>query len=231
MMNWTGCLELVITGFVCGSVPWGYLVGRAHGIDIRQHGSGNIGATNVFRVLGKKWGILVFFLDALKGVAAVVGGWFLARAVGTDEQLAGIVTGIACILGHNYTPWLGFKGGKGIATSAGVLATILWLPMLIGLGIWALVVWLTRMVSAGSIAAAASLPLSTWFLTLGTPNHVIMTGFAILIATLAIWRHRTNIQRILAGTENRFGKTKARERVGDNGDNGDRVEDKKESKL
>ena len=195
---------LVITAlgaFLLGSIPTGYLVARAKGIDIRQHGSGNIGATNVFRTLGKPLGILVFFLDALKGFAAV----WLALRYGGPSAWPPILAAVAAIAGHNYTPWLGFKGGKGIATSAGVLIALMpWAVLAIAL-VWFAVFFATRYVSLASISAAAALPAAVgalWFY--GCGGSAPLLGFSLLIAALAIWRHRSNIERLMAGTEHRF---------------------------
>jgi glycerol-3-phosphate acyltransferase PlsY len=193
---------LVISGaFLLGSIPTGYLVARANGVDIRRHGSGNIGATNVFRTLGKPLGILVFFLDTLKGFAAV----WLAMRLGGASAWPGIAAAVAVIAGHNYTPWLGFKGGKGIATSAGVLVALMpWAVLAIAL-VWFAVFFATRYVSLASICAAASLPLAVgalWFYGCGGNGPLL--GFSALIAALAIWRHRSNIERLMAGTEHRF---------------------------
>jgi len=195
---------LVITAlgaFLLGSLPTGYLVARAKGIDIRQHGSGNIGATNVFRTLGEPLGILVFFLDALKGFAAV----WLALHYGGPSAWPPILAAVAVIAGHNYTPWLGFKGGKGIATSAGVLIALMpWAVLAIAL-VWFAVFFATRYVSLASISAAAALPAAVgalWFY--GCGGSAPLLGFSVLIAALAIWRHRSNIERLMAGTEHRF---------------------------
>jgi glycerol-3-phosphate acyltransferase PlsY len=187
--------------FLLGSIPTGYLVARAKGVDIRQHGSGNIGATNVFRTLGKPLGILVFFLDALKGFAAV---WLAAR-FGGPSAWPSILAAVAAIAGHNYTPWLGFKGGKGIATSAGVLIALMpWAVLAIAV-VWFGVFFATRYVSLASICASAALPVAVgalWFY--GCGGSAPLLGFSVLIAALAIWRHRSNIQRLMAGTEHRF---------------------------
>ena len=187
--------------FLLGSIPTGYLVARAKGVDIRQHGSGNIGATNVFRTLGKPLGILVFFLDALKGFAAV----WLAVRFGGPSAWPPILAAVAAIAGHNYTPWLGFKGGKGIATSAGVLIALMpWAVLAIAV-VWFGVFFATRYVSLASICASAALPVAVgalWFYGCGGSGPLL--GFSVLIAALAIWRHRSNIQRLMAGTEHRF---------------------------
>ena len=189
--------------YLVGSIPTGYLLGRARGLDIRQHGSGNIGATNVWRVLGWKWGLPAFILDVLKGFLLL----FLLRTLGYPGdstwtvQLLLVVCGLAAIIGHNYTPWLGFKGGKGIATSAGVLAALMPPVLAVSFTLWVVLTLATRYVSVGSIAAALSLAPLAWFFY---PGQWILFGLACLAGVLAIYRHKSNIQRLLAGTESRF---------------------------
>lgn len=187
--------------FLLGSIPTGYLVARARGVDIRQHGSGNIGATNVFRTIGKPLGIFVFAVDALKGFVAV----FAASQLAAGGAWLPIVAAVAVIAGHNYTPWLGFRGGKGIATSAGVLLALMPLAVAMIATVWAAVFFTTRYVSLASISASAALPLSVgalWFAGCGGSGPLL--GFSIVISALAIWRHRSNIQRLCNGTEPRF---------------------------
>lgn len=198
-----------VPGYLLGSIPFGFVVGKALGVDIRKQGSGNIGATNVLRTMGRKWGVLVFILDALKGLAAVL---LIERFVGGPHlsvAATGIIAGVGCILGHNFPVWLGFKGGKGIATSAGVLLGLAPLATILALTVWALTFYGTRYVSVASIVAAATLP------TLIGIQQAVWRGsfdaifwFAVVAAALAIWRHRPNIQRLLAGTEHRFEKRK-----------------------
>ena len=197
-------MDLLLTAlgaFLLGSIPTGYLVARAKGVDIRQHGSGNIGATNVFRTLGKPLGILVFFIDALKGFGAV----WLANHFGEACPWTGIVAAVSAIAGHNYTPWLGFKGGKGIATSAGVLLALMpWAVLAIAI-VWVVVFKVSRYVSLASICAAAALPVAVGALwSVGCGGNGPLLAFALLISALAIWRHRSNIERLRAGTESRF---------------------------
>jgi glycerol-3-phosphate acyltransferase PlsY len=190
-----------LLGFLLGSIPSGYLVGRAKGIDIRQHGSGNIGSTNVLRTLGKGPGYLVFACDALKGIASVLLAYRIFPNLG---DLGAIVAAVGCILGHNFTPWLAFKGGKGIATSLGVLIALLPLVSVIVLAFWILLFLATRYVSLASILAAAALPAVAWYLSgLGT-----LFWFSLLVGVLAIVRHRQNIARLLNGTESRFTREK-----------------------
>jgi glycerol-3-phosphate acyltransferase PlsY len=193
--------------YIVGSCPNGYLVAKSRGIDIRQHGSGNIGATNVLRVVGKRWGYLVFFLDSLKGFLAVGAAHYLAvLAKGVSHlEFVGIVAGVACILGHTFPVWLKFRGGKGVATSAGVLLGLMPLAVLSVFIIWVVVFKMTRYVSVASLAAAASLPLFVavylWLHFLEGSN---LLGFSILITGVVIWRHRSNIARLFRGTEKRF---------------------------
>ena len=204
-MTW---LLIAILSYLIGSIPSGYLVARTQGVDIRQHGSRNIGATNVLRVMGKKWGYLVFFCDAFKGFISVEAGEFIASGLHSDPTLGGVLGAIACILGHNYTIWLGFKGGKGIATSAGVfLALFPPLVVLSGIFVWLVVFFISRYVSLASIAAAIALPIAvSIFAKKPGSDYWVVLSFAILAAALAIARHRANIKRLLNGTESRFGK-------------------------
>jgi acyl phosphate:glycerol-3-phosphate acyltransferase len=193
---------IVVIGvsYLLGSIPTGYLAGRLRGLDIRSVGSGNIGATNVFRSLGKAAGIAGLALDAFKGFASCRFVPLLVSAAPTEGLQ--IAAGIAAILGHNYTCWLRFKGGKGIATSAGVLLG--WLPMSLALvlALWVIVFALSRYVSLASIAAAIGLPFAVWL----THGSVRMITIAALIGALAIYKHAANIQRLLQGTEHRFGR-------------------------
>jgi glycerol-3-phosphate acyltransferase PlsY len=189
--------------YLVGSIPTGYLLGKSRGLDIRQHGSGNIGATNVWRVMGRNWGLVAFTADFLKGFLPL----YLLRALSFPDEgawtvaLLLVLCGLAAIIGHNYTPWLGFKGGKGIATSAGVLAALMPPVLGIALSLWIVATLVTRMVSVGSILAAVSLaPLACYFY----PGNWIYFGLACLAGLLAIIRHKSNIQRLLAGTESRF---------------------------
>ncbi|HEY5892161.1 MAG TPA: glycerol-3-phosphate 1-O-acyltransferase PlsY [Chthoniobacterales bacterium] len=200
-------LLALLAGFLLGSVPTGYLVAKSRGIDIRQHGSGNIGATNVLRTLGKGPGYFVFVGDFLKGAFSVlIAGWIAARFQGSGDW-ARILGGIGCILGHNFTPWLGFKGGKGVATSAGVLLALFNpLVLLAVLAVWLIVFWVSRYVSLASICTGIALPFCVLIaMTFGwgsLPDFI----FSVIVAALLVLRHKTNIQRLLAGTESRFEK-------------------------
>jgi acyl phosphate:glycerol-3-phosphate acyltransferase len=195
-------IATALMAYLLGSIPTGFLVARARGVDIRTVGSGNIGATNAFRVLGKGLGIFVLLMDALKGWVAVQIGAQLVNQLlpGAPLDNLRITAGIAAILGHNFTCWLNFKGGKGIATSAGVLIALVPWALLIILSIFIILFVTTRYVSIGSIAAAFALPFATWFTTRNT-GLTIVTG---AMGALAILKHRKNIQRLLNGTENRI---------------------------
>jgi glycerol-3-phosphate acyltransferase PlsY len=201
-----------LVAYLLGSIPTGYLVARSRGVDIRTVGSGNIGATNVFRILGKPAGIFVLTVDALKGfVACRFVGLFAYKLLvnpsqinSTTDEFLKIVAGLLAILGHNYTCWLKFKGGKGIATSAGVTLALLPLAMGLSLGVWLILFATTRYVSVASIAAAFVLPFAAWFV--GYSGRMIAVAAAV--GALAIYKHRANIQRLRNGTENRVGKKK-----------------------
>lgn len=196
-------LGLLLAAYLLGGIPSAYIAGKSlRGIDIRQHGSGNMGATNVFRVLGPKPGTLVLLADMAKGALAA---WLLPRLSPLPlSAWAACLFGLIAVLGHSYTPFLGFKGGKGVATSAGVFLGLAPLATLGALGLFATVFAVTRMVSAGSLLAALALPLliAAWDEGGGKGSPVLVLS---ALLALVIWlRHITNIKRILAGTESRF---------------------------
>ena len=202
--------------YLLGSIPTGFLVAKAKGVDIRSVGSGNIGATNAMRVLGKPAGIFVLLMDAAKGFAAcglaliyfdqfVPGPDHFDDAYWILSKRLMIIAGIFAVLGHNYTCWLKFKGGKGIATTAGVYLALAPLPLGIALAVFVLAILLTKYVSVGSIAGALALPVAVWILT---PHNVFLGIVTTALGALAIWKHKGNIQRLLAGTENRLGQKK-----------------------
>lgn len=203
-------LTIGIFAYLLGSIPTGFLAGKFKGVDIRSVGSGNIGATNAFRVLGKTAGSVVLLIDALKGfLACELGTRLLAllsfsSASSIPEERLKIAAGIFAVLGHNYNCWLGFKGGKGIATTAGVL--IAWVPLsfLATLATWLAVFLTSKYVSLASIAAALALPFIVWGIRGDSAFVWVTAGLSIL----AIYKHRPNIQRLLKGTEHRFGSKK-----------------------
>ncbi|HYQ90189.1 MAG TPA: glycerol-3-phosphate 1-O-acyltransferase PlsY [Candidatus Binatia bacterium] len=188
----------VLIGFFLGGLPSGLWIGRARGVDLRTVGSRNIGATNAYRVLGARWGILVFVLDAAKG--------FLAASVPALLTSAGVFTaslaaGVAAILGHVFSPWLGFRGGRGVATSLGVFLAIVPVPTLLAFLLWIALVSVSRRVSVGSIGAALAYPFLVFLLLHDDPHRTLLVCITALVSLLVIVRHKANIQRLLAGTE------------------------------
>ena len=204
-------IALLLLSYLAGSVPTSIIAGRLlRGIDIREHGSGNAGGTNAFRVLGWQAGLVVIAVDVFKGwlAAAVISGWTLAGALGpasfADPNLMAILCGSAAVAGHSFTIFAGFRGGKGVGTLGGMLLYLFPLAVLIGLGVWVLVLTTTGFVSLGSVTAVTLFPLIT-YLRDGTLNST--SGIFSLVMVLFIWTtHRGNIKRLLAGTENRFEK-------------------------
>jgi glycerol-3-phosphate acyltransferase PlsY len=199
-------IVVAVAAYLLGSIPTGFLVAKAKGIDIRSVGSGNIGATNAMRVLGTPAGIFVLLMDAAKGFAAAK--WlsplilhFINHANGSVENLP-IYAGIFAVLGHNYPCWLKFKGGKGIATTAGVYLALAPTAVGIALLVFILTVAATRYVSLGSIAAAIALPIAVYW----TCDNECLGVVTLSLGVLAIYKHKSNIQRLMAGTENRLGK-------------------------
>ncbi len=197
-------LICTLFAYLIGSIPFGLLLAKTRGKDIRTLGSGNIGATNVLRCLGKPLGITCFVLDVLKGYIPACLFPLLLNSLKPDAvgPSIGILFGAFAILGHNFPVFLKFKGGKGVATSAGVLLGVA--PLAVGLGIltWAIVFFISGYVSLGSIIASIVVILTSW-----AGNYGLVTAIALtLLSTLTIYRHRSNIQRLLAGTENKFQK-------------------------
>lgn len=191
-----------IAAYLLGSIPTGFLVAKARGVDIRAVGSGNIGAANTFRAVGKTAGIFVLLIDALKGYLAVEVSDVILNYFGVPEparESYRIVAGIFAVLGHNYTCWLHFKGGKGIATSGGVYLALAPLAVLYAFMAFVVGFAVTRITSVGSILAAIALPTAVYV----TKDNWALRIVTIALGVLAILKHRTNIQRLIAGTENR----------------------------
>jgi glycerol-3-phosphate acyltransferase PlsY len=188
----------VVASYLLGATPTAYLAGRlARGIDLREHGSKNLGATNVYRVLGWRWAIPVALIDIAKGAipVALFGRW----AAGGPWLAVGL--GIAAVLGHVFSPFMRFKGGKGVATALGVFLALAPVAVLIAVPVWGGSLWLTGYVSLASIVAAASFPV---WVKLTAPGAVSAFWASIALAALIVYSHRANVQRLLAGTENRF---------------------------
>lgn len=190
----------LLLSYLLGAVPTSYLAGRIfRGIDLRQHGSGNLGATNLYRTLGWWYALPVALFDIAKGVVPVV---LFAPQVSASQRVA-VACGLAAVIGHVYSVFVRFKGGKGVATAAGVMLGLAPLAIVALIVIWAAIVFGTGYVSLGSIVAAALLPLAVWVL------HPTARGIVPIVAVIAagiVWLHRANIRRLLAGTENRFGR-------------------------
>ncbi len=203
---------LIITvgvfSYILGATPSGYIAGRIAGLDIRKHGSGNIGATNVLRTLGKKYGYAVFFCDTFKGFLAVRLAVFCAERLGPAHQYAdwfGILAAILCVLGHTLPIWLKFKGGKGVATSAGVMLGLAPIATLVAVVVWVIVFETTRYVSVASVVGAISLPAAIGLLIeMHLNKSVPIFCSAIMLAAVVCWRHRSNFRRLVNGTEQRF---------------------------
>ena len=193
-----------LAAYLLGSIPTGFLVAKARGIDIRSVGSGNIGAANTFRAIGRNAGIFVLIVDALKGAAAVWVCNLILKFFGITDPTVTIhykvLAGVFAVLGHNYTCWLYFKGGKGIATTAGVYLALVPLSVAAGLAAFILGVLVTRITSVGSMLAAIVL-MTTVLLT---QHDLTLRLVTIALCVLALLKHRTNIQRLIAGTENRI---------------------------
>jgi glycerol-3-phosphate acyltransferase PlsY len=190
----------VLAAFFIGSLPFGYWLGLLRGVDLRKQGSGNTGATNVGRVLGKKWGFFVFVLDLGKGWIAVA----LAKSVGNLTVTWAVTVGVFAVLGHVFSPWLGFRGGKGVATSAGILIGLVpWVALGVAL-IWLLTFQMSRTVSVASLCAATAFPLFVFWLT---PEQKVFQWISIGMTLLVWFRHRDNVKRLLQGKENRFVKS------------------------
>jgi len=199
-----------LIAYLIGSFPTGYLVGRLRGIDVRNVGSGNVGATNVTRVLGKQFGYPVFTVDFFKGLGALLLAAAVAHRFQVDSvvsDLCAAVGGIFAVVGHSYPVWLGFKGGKGVATSLGVMFGISWIAALIMCAVWIVVFKATRYVSVASIAAAIALPVAMMTqLFLHELRSPVLVYFSLCLAAIVVLRHRSNLSRLINGTEPRFAR-------------------------
>jgi len=194
---------LLALSYLLGATPTSYWMGRAfHGLDLREHGSGNLGASNVFRILGPKWALPVVAVDVAKGFVPV---WFFPSMVDGDLGWT-LAFGGAAIVGHVFSLWVGLKGGKGIATSAGVFLALAPWAVLGSFVVWLVLTLPTGYVSLGSMGAAATLPV---FVAL-TPHRgdTALIWFAVILAFFVIWAHRANMRRLLRGIERRFGKAR-----------------------
>ena len=194
-------LPWLIASYLLGAVPTSYLAGRLfRGIDLREHGSHNLGATNLYRVLGWRYAVPVGLLDAAKGLVPVL--VFAPRV--SSSQLFALICGLMAVVGHVFSVFVGFKGGKGVATAAGVMLGLTPAALGVAVLVWVALVYLTGYVSVGSIAAATIFPLAVYLLE--PPDQPAMLWLDIAVAAAIVWLHRGNIQRLFKGTENRFGR-------------------------
>jgi acyl phosphate:glycerol-3-phosphate acyltransferase len=194
----------LLASYLVGAIPTSYLAARLfRGIDLREHGSRNLGATNLYRVLGWRYAIPVGLFDAAKGLIPVL---VFGPQVSQSELFA-LVCGVTAVVGHVFSIFVRFKGGKGVATAAGVMLGVAPVALAVAAGVWVALVALTGYVSLGSIVAAAVFPLAV--LLLDPPNQPVMLWLDVAVAAAIIWFHRGNIQRLLNGTENRFGRRAA----------------------
>ena len=202
LLTWT---LFVGAAYLIGGIPFGFLIGKARGIDVRTVGSKNIGATNVFRSVGKKWGFIAFACDVLKGLLPVLAARHFAGGEPGLAHLA-LVTGLACVVGHMLTPYMHFKGGKGVATGFGMLIGLV--PALVGVAfaLFVVVFALSHYISLGSCAAAAFLAIAIWFPILGSSGlaDIPQAALVTFVALFVVFKHRSNIGRLLRGTENKI---------------------------
>ena len=197
-------LPWLVAAYLLGAIPTSYLAGRLfRGIDLREHGSRNLGATNLYRVLGWRFAVPVGLFDVAKGLVPVLA--FAPR--GSSSELFALVCGLMAVVGHAFSVFVGFKGGKGVATAAGVMLGLTPVALGVAAVVWIALVYLTGYVSLGSIAAAAVFPLAVYLLD--PPARPSMLWLDVAVSAAIIWFHRGNIQRLLSGTENRFGRRAA----------------------
>lgn len=194
----------LLASYVLGAIPSSYITARVfRGIDLREHGSRNLGATNLYRVLGWKFAIPVALFDAAKGLVPVL--VFAPRA--SSSQLFGLVCGMMAVLGHVYSVFVRFRGGKGVATAAGVMLALTPAALGVSFAVWLVVVGLSGYVSLGSILSAAIFPVAVQLLD--PPDQPAILWLDVVVAAAIVWLHRANIGRLLKGTENRFGRRAA----------------------
>lgn len=198
-----------VTAYLLGSIPFGFLLAKAAGVDIRKVGSGNIGATNVYRSVGKGAGLATFALDFLKGVAgAMLVPWLATRLFGGADPDATVhlplFCGVMTVIGHSWTCFLGFKGGKGVATSVGMLVGVAPFGAGIAFGVWLATLFLFHYMSVASCSGALALAIAVWVFYAGRPGGLVTASVLSALALLVVWRHRGNIRRLCTGTEPKF---------------------------
>ena len=215
MSNTITAVFMILGSYMLGSIPWGFIIGRIYGVDVRTVGSKNIGATNVTRTVGRIPGKICFVLDFLKGGLPVLAAKQVTAAADWQGAADWVVIAVmlATIIGHIFPVFLQFKGGKGVSTAAGAIMALAPLPLCVALAVWVVVFFVSRYVSLASISAAAVLPVVAWAFAMGDSDTSVAQSkwkliFLTVVSVLAIVRHHSNIKRLLNGTENRFGKTK-----------------------
>ena len=185
----------IVGAYLVGSVPFGYLIGRMRGVDVRTVGSKNIGATNVYRTVGKGWGLLAFLCDFLKGLLPT-----LAALRWSGSADLPVLVGLSCVVGHTLTVFMRFRGGKGVATAFGMMIALVPYPTLAAFGVFVVTVWLSHYISLGSMLAAATLGASVWFVPATPLLRCVVTAIAVFVVV----KHRTNIVRLAKGCENKI---------------------------
>lgn len=199
MATWMIFAIGIFVAYLVGGIPFGFLIGKMRGVDVRTVGSKNIGATNVYRTVGHKWGFLAFFCDFLKGFLPALAAKLYA---GPDAALVHLplAVGFAAVLGHTLTPFMKFKGGKGVATAFGMLMALATVPVLIAFAVFVITVWRSHYISLGSCLAAATIAVLCWFFPATLPFRILVT----LLGVFVIYKHKSNIQRLIKGCENKI---------------------------
>ena len=187
----------LVGAYLIGAIPFGFLIGKMRGVDVRTVGSKNIGATNVYRTVGHKWGFLAFFCDFLKGFLPVFLALRFASSVNANLP---VYVGLAAVVGHTLTVFMKFRGGKGVATAFGMMVALATYPALLAFGVFVVTVWISHYISLGSMLAAASLAVLVWMF----PCLLAVRIIAALIAVFVIVKHKSNIQRLMKGCENKI---------------------------
>lgn len=201
---WFVYAVFVGAAYLVGAIPFGFLIGKARGVDVRTVGSKNIGATNVYRTVGHSWGFLAFFCDFLKGLLPTLAAMWFLRAHGAPALgYLPMATGMATVVGHTLTCFMKFRGGKGVATAFGMLMALLTLPVLIAFGVFVVMVWISHYISLGSMLAAATIAALVWIFPVEEPAlalRILVTFLGLFV----IYKHRSNIARLARGCENKI---------------------------
>ena len=192
----------LVGAYLVGAIPFGFLIGKMRGVDVRTVGSKNIGATNVYRTVGHKWGFLAFFCDFLKGFLPSLAATIYLSNLSNPSNFSNlpVLTGLACVIGHTLTVFMKFRGGKGVATAFGMMVALATYPTLLAFAVFVVTVWLSHYISLGSMLAAATLAVLVWFF----PCLLAVRIIAVLVAVFVIVKHKSNIQRLIKGCENKI---------------------------